>query len=168
VSIQFSRSTRSLNIDSYRVSRIGLAVGIILIIALILWFFFARVSIYASTQQVSLRDDGRLVAVFPSENASRIHPGQIAILRLLSSGDQPPLAVEGYVFDVPANSQEAEILVLESDLNGIQLTQDMKAQVDVEIDSITPFTMVLRYSGRFAETDQGSPGSEQEANAPGR
>jgi hypothetical protein len=159
---------RSLNVDSYRASRVGLVIGILLMTALILWFFFARVSIYESTQEVNLSDDGRLVAVFPAESAARINPGQTAVLRLLSSGDQPPIAVQGYVFDIPPDSGEAEILVRQSDLNGAQLTKGMKAQVDVEIDKITPFTMVIRYSGRFVENNQQSPGSEQGVNVPGR
>jgi hypothetical protein len=49
---------RSLNIDSFQASRVGLIVGSGLVLALIVWFLFARVTLYAVSREVGFDQDG--------------------------------------------------------------------------------------------------------------
>ena len=71
MSLPFSRSIRSLNIDSYQASRIGMALGILIMIALLLWFFLVKVTIYEFSTDLDYKETGILTAGFPKENLSR-------------------------------------------------------------------------------------------------
>jgi len=154
MSIHFSRSMRSLNIDSFQASRVGLILGCGLVIALITWFLFARVSLYAVSQEIGFDQDGRFTATFSKEEMARVRVGQGALVRIFSAADQPPLVVPGIVFDIPPGSQEAEILVMTQDLPESGLSQDATGQVEVEVERITPLALVLRTSGKYLSGKQ--------------
>jgi hypothetical protein len=129
---------RSLNIDSFQASRVGLILGSVLVVALITWFLFARVSLFAVSQEVGFSESGRFMASFSKEEMARVKVGQGALVRIFSSADQPPMVVPGIVFDIPPGSQEAEILVMTQDLPDTGLSQDATGQVEVEVERITP------------------------------
>jgi hypothetical protein len=154
MSIHFSRSMRSLNIDSFQASRVGLIVGIGLVFALIIWFLFAKVSMYAVSQEVGFNQDGRFVATFSKEEMARVQVGQEALVRIFSATDQPPLVIPGFVFDIPHGGQEAEILVTTEELPENSPSQDITGQVEVEVERITPLALVLRTSGKYLSGNQ--------------
>ena len=149
MSLQFSRSTRSMNIDSYRASQVGLIVASLLMLLLIGWFFFARVGLYEISQEVAFDEQGRLMASFSPESLERIQPGQPAVLRFYSPGNQPPLTIRAMVFDTPADTGRAEILVMSEDLPKLPMAEGGKGQVEVEVDSLSPFTLVMRATGKY-------------------
>jgi hypothetical protein len=66
MSIHFSRSMRSLNIDSFQASRFGLILGSLLVMVLIAWFLFAS-GLYAVSQEVGLTR-WTLIATFERGN----------------------------------------------------------------------------------------------------
>jgi hypothetical protein len=138
-----------MNIDSYRASQIGLIVASLLMLLLIGWFFFARVGLYEISQEVNFDEQGRLMASFPPEALERIRPGQPAVLRYYSPGNQPPLTIKAMVFDTPPDSSQVEILVMSEDLPKLPLVEDGKGQVEVEVDSLSPFSLVMRATGRY-------------------
>lgn len=154
MSIHFSRSMRSLNIDSFQASRVGLILGSVLVLALIVWFLFARVTLYAVSQEVGFNQDGRFIATFSKEEMARVKVGQGALVRIFSGAEQPPLVVSGIVYDVPSGSQEAEILVMTEDLPENGLSQNATGQVEVEVEQITPLALVLRTSGKYLSGSQ--------------
>jgi hypothetical protein len=149
MSIHFSRSLRSLNIDSFQASRVGLILGSLLILGLIAWFLFAKVTLFAVSQNVGFDPDGRFLATFSKEEMARVQVGQAALVRIFSAADQPPLVVPGIVFDIPVGGQEAEILVMTQDLPENGISQNSTGQVEVEVERITPLALVLRTSGKY-------------------
>jgi multidrug resistance efflux pump len=163
LSIQFSRSIRSLNIDSFKASRVGLIFGSVLMLALVFWFFFARVSVYETSQELSIDEQGYILAEFPDDSMTKIQAGQDVLVRVFSSSDQPPISIQGVVFDTFPDSNQVEIIMLSDDLLDVQITENMQAQVDVEIELVTPFNLVMRYSGKFVETNQSLEDSQIEA-----
>ena len=112
MSLQFSRSLRSLRIDSYRASRIGLILGLINLSALIAWFFLAKVTLYETSSSISFTEEGRLIAVFTPESIKRIQPGQSAILRLNPGVDQPLINASALVYGVETEGNKVELLVM--------------------------------------------------------
>jgi hypothetical protein len=154
MSIHFSRSMRSLNIDSFQASRVGLILGSVLLLVLIAWFLFAKVSLYAVSQEVGFNPDGRFMATFSKEEMARVKIGQDALVRIYSTVDQPPVVVPGIVFDIPPGSQEAEILVMIQDLPETGLSENATGQVEVEVERITPMALVLRTSGKYLSGNQ--------------
>lgn len=154
MSIHFSRSMRSLNIDSFQASRVGVILGSLLVLVLIVWFLFAKVSLYVVSQEFGYDPDGRFMATFSKEDLARVQIGQEALVRIFSSGDQPPIVVPGVVYDVPSGGQEAEILVMTQDLPETGVPENTTGLVEVEVERLTPLAMVLRTSGKYLSGNQ--------------
>jgi hypothetical protein len=154
VSIQFSRSMRSLRLDSFRATRIGLVFAIIIMLALIVWFFMAKVTLYEVGSSMEWNVDGKLMVTFPKEALSRLRPGMPAILRLPQSTDQPAMTIPAVVFDLPREGEQVEILVL-SGAQPLDTQQGkLTGQVEVEVEYVTPAELVLRSSGKFLDRSQ--------------
>lgn len=134
-------------------------------LTLILWFFFARVSVHETSQEVNLSQDERFLAAFSNESLTRIQPGQGTLVRIFSASDQPPLTLQGVVFDIFPDSNQVEIIIVSEDFLDIPTTENFNAQVDVEIEQVTPFNLIMRYSGQFVESEQGSSNPQTESSA---
>lgn len=89
MAIPFSRSTRSLNADSYRRSSLGLITVMLVLGAWIAWLFLARVSLYEVTDTARLEVDsavhpvdspvsGRVVAIHLTIGAE-VHEGDVLV-----------------------------------------------------------------------------------------
>jgi hypothetical protein len=154
VSLQFSRSMRSLRIDSYRASQIGLLLAILNVLALIVWFFMGRVTLYETSDTVYLDESQRLLAEFQPEALDRIREGQAAILRLDSGQGQPPLSIPVLVYGVDSESRQVELYVLNGDVPLDTLQGKLKGQVQVEVEHVAPVALVLRASGKFLNSQE--------------
>jgi len=160
VSLQFSRSLRSLKVDGFRASRIGLILAILLMVALIFWFFSAKVTLYESSSSISLTEDGHLLASFTPNALRRIQPGQPGVLRLDAGSDQRPITTPVTVFDLPQDSEQVEFLVQGGNIPPDILAGKIAGQVEVEVEHITPAELVFRTSGKYFKTNQGSTSSQ--------
>ena len=145
-----------MHLDSFRSSRVGLIIGCVLMLMLILWFFFAKVSIHETSEQVSLSQDGSFLVVFHDEAMNRIQAGMEALIRISTIGDQPPLSIEGFVFDSDPDSNTVEIITMDDSFFDIPAGDNISAQADVEVERVTPFHLVQRYTGQFAGSEQPS------------
>jgi hypothetical protein len=121
---------------------------------LILWFFFAKVSVHETSQEVNLSKDGTFLAVFPDEAITHIQPGMAALIHIATVADQPPLTLEGVVFDTDPGSNMVEIITASEEFFSLPEVENISAQVDIEIERVTPFRLVQRFSGQFVESDQ--------------
>lgn len=166
MSIPFSRSTRSLSFDSYRPAVFGLVLAILTLVALIIWFFLARVTLYQSSTSAVLSKDGQITAKFPAETFSQIQPGQAALLRLGQTGDQRPISIPAMVFDTTGGNDNV-ILVI-SDYSKLPQfpADDLEGRVDVETEYISPAELLLRSSGKFLNRGRVPTNLEITPNAP--
>lgn len=153
MSLQFSRSLRSLKADSFRASRIGLVLAVIFVIALLIWFFFAKVTLYEVSTNIELTSDGRILAQFSEEGVRRISVGQTAILRLEGKKEQQNLNLPAIVIDT-TKKDKIEIIPLAPSLPEEFEMDTIKGQVDVEVEYVKPIEMVLRTSGKFMNQSQ--------------
>ena len=140
-------------------------IGSLLMLMLILWFFFARVSVHESSQEVSLSQDGTFLVVFSDDAMTRIQPGMDALIRILTIADQPPLSLEGVVFDIDSGNNLVEIVTLSEEFFGLPDMESLSAQVDIEIERVTPFRLIQRYSGQFVESENPPTGSQTDNQA---
>lgn len=150
MSLQFSRSLRSLRTDSFRMARIGLVLAMVAVIALILWFFFARVTLFENSNDIQLTDGGRILAAFPEGSIDRIRSGQGVILRLQSDSDDISSTLPAVVFSVDRSSNQAEILLVSEGIPPDISPGALKGQVSVEVAYVTPISLVLRATGNGA------------------
>ncbi len=147
MSLQFSRSLRSLSSDSFRAAKIGMILAISVIIALVVWFFFAKVTLYESSNAIQLTDSGRLLVTFPKETINRVRPGQPAILRVQQDPNQRAAAIPAIVYGSDSQNGQAEILILGDDLPTDITPGELQGLVSVEVAYVTPVSLVLQATG---------------------
>jgi len=140
---------RSLKTDSFRASRIGLILASFLMLALVFWFFLARVALYETSSDLSGSQDGRVLVNFDEEALARIQQGQTALLRLGGSASQRSLPVKAMVYSVDREMNQVELLILEGDVPADFLSGKLTGQAEIEVERITPAELVLRTSGKF-------------------
>jgi hypothetical protein len=145
---------RSLGLDSFRATRIGLIVAIIIMLALLVWFFLAKVTLYEVSSTLEWNADGKLMVNFTKEARARLRPGMPAIVRLPQGSNQPAMTISAVVFDLPRDSDQVEILVLPGELPIDTQPGKLTGQVDVEVEYVTPAELVLRTSGKFLNRSQ--------------
>jgi hypothetical protein len=154
LSLHFSRSTRSINLDSYRAAHIGLILAVGVMLLLLAWFFLSRITLYETSNQVQFGQDGKIQASFSPEAFLRIQPGQAAILRLSLGADQPPVSVPVMIMRVNQKDKLAEFAQLDNRINLQELPPDLKGQVEVEVEHISPLALVMRASGKYLNSSQ--------------
>jgi hypothetical protein len=154
MSLQFSRSMRVLRLDSFRAARVGLVLAAVNMALLIAWFFLARVTLYEVSTGLKPSAEGRLTATFPQESMSRLRTGQSAWLRLDAGAEAQPVRYPALVYDMPAQSNQVEIVVLAPDFPTDLPAERLKGQVEVEVEYVTPAALLLRTSNRALNRNQ--------------
>ena len=86
MAIPFSRSTRSLNADSYHRSSLGLITVMLILAAWVAWLFLARVTLYEVTDTARLEVDSAARPV-DSPVSGRVVASHLAIGADIQAGD---------------------------------------------------------------------------------
>jgi len=174
----FSRTIRSLQIDNYYISLAGLLVAILLLVMWGYWFFTAKMTFYESSQSVSVTGkeflthqfpkmdsqvtraqvirERLIIAEFPSESPETIKVGQTAFVRLDGKVGKKTGTIPATVVNVihPVG-QEEETVVLRAGID-VAAPNPFKegggGEVKIEVEHLTPATLVLRASGLLTET----------------
>ncbi len=149
MSLTFSRSTRSLGIDSFRASRFGLLLAIGLMVAFLAWFFLARVTLYEVSSTMRLLEDGMLQVTFAQEALGRLRQGQPAMVRLYPGPDQPVISLPAMVYEIPTEGEDVKFYLMTSELSPGGLQGKLNGQVEVEVEHLSPAELVLRTSGKY-------------------
>lgn len=145
----FSRSLRSLQIDSFRVSLIGMILASAVLLALIAWFFMARITLYENSANIQIGEDGRFLATFRPETMARLQVGQNAILRLNPGAEGGLISLPAMVIDRSLSSNQVELLILADISPQAFAGGGITAQVEVEVESVSPAALVIRASGQY-------------------
>ncbi|MDX1607438.1 MAG: hypothetical protein R3202_14700 [Candidatus Competibacterales bacterium] len=149
MAVGFSRTTRSLEADSYRRWLLGLVVGMLLLLLWGLWFFRAEIRFHATSDAAVVLDDGALRAEFPAGSGAPLRPGQVA--RFLPEGVSVPGPVRVIVTDVhePPGSGPLQVdLVIAARRDpGLLLAPGTTGRVRIETERLSPAQLVLRLSG---------------------
>ncbi len=153
MAISFSRSMRSLQSDSFRLSLVTLIIASILIAAWFAWLVFAPVTLYESSQDWEETRDGSLLAHFSVDTISQFKPGQVVVIDARTKDNQST-QLTGMVADVPMRTQNH----LASDTIKISLTSanalpegTTSATVKVAVATVSPLTLLTRASGQAAK-----------------
>jgi hypothetical protein len=139
--------------------------ALVIMIVLLAWFFFAKVTLYEVSSDLSFTQDGHVLAYFPRESIRRIQPGQPVILRVYYDPDQAALTLPAMVIGTEKDGEQVEIIVMSEDASSLALQEDLTGQVQVEVEYITPATLVRRASGSYLNNSQ-FPVSPQDAGQP--
>lgn len=120
---------------------------ILVIISLIFWFFFAKVTLYARSSVIRLTDKGLLQVSFPKETMGQIKPGQEAMLRLRSASDGKIVAIPAIVFSIDTQNNQVETVLLSKNFRSELLQGDLQGDVSIEVAHITPVSLVVQAIG---------------------
>lgn len=152
MSITFSHSTRALQADAGHRALTIVLVTLLLLGLWSVWFGLARVPVYETTVTAQLVNANRARALFPINAMSRIRPGQPAQLRL---DDYPPTQY-GYILATVASIRnrlqddqvQVELTLLPASSGLLPRRPGLTGAAQVEVERISPFTLILRAAGR--------------------
>jgi hypothetical protein len=146
---------RSLDIDRFRPSLIGLLSAIVLLTAWLAWFFLASVGLYEVSQSAQVTGAGMIVADFPLETRSRIWPGQPALFRPASAIGDLPQTIPAMVMAVtrPADREQVQVklVALADAKTPISLPEGFTGQIEIEVKRVSPATLVRYTTGQLVD-----------------
>lgn len=144
MAVRFSRSLRSLDADRGIVSYIVLACAAILIVAWLIWFFFAPITLYETSSTFTIRRDGVLLVQFDDPALTRIRPGQTAIMIPTVTTDGFASPMEAEVLAIPASTNRRDgVVQVYLYMNGMP-PADLTGEVRIRVEAVSPFTLILQ------------------------
>ncbi len=180
----FSRTMRSLHADTFYISVLTLIIAVIVIIAWGIWFFTAKVTFYAHSQNVRVTNEESIVTEFPAANArdavqratatrrrivmadfpletgEKIHPQQPAYLHIDTVEGKQAGAIPAVVVDVieDQKKQHTQVtLYAEFDADAPNpFETEARGDVMIEIRHETPAKLVVQASGLFTDSPRTS------------
>lgn len=144
MAIPFSRSLRSMTHDSYLPGLAGI-IGISLILILwIAWFFGGQMSVYETSTDFQLRDDGMLIVKFPDSAVGSMQAGQQVEIRITNGDAGSPIELPGELMKLPPYPGDpVEIYPL----GNFPREGALKGEVKVLVGKVSPAQMVWRSIG---------------------
>lgn len=163
MAVPFSRSSRTLTADSFRYTLVALLVAAVLLTGWCVWFFGTTIKFTESSEDLRQGEGGTLIVWFPKDKLSRIHPGQQArFFPTITTAKQTGgiAAVVAEVDHLATQDKGQVVLVIKADRqSAASLTDEWSGRVEVEVESASPASLVMRSSGLAsgsAETISGS------------
>ena len=139
--IAFGRTIRALDADGFRISNFILLFALALLGGWIWWFARADVPQYEISRDVRI-EPNRFIVTFPARVLDHVRPGQSATLQL--NGATIPAKVIAIGMDASSGQVRAILLPLTETAP----PAGTNAEAAVEIERVSPATLVLRASGR--------------------
>lgn len=139
MAIPFSRSTRSINHDRYLSNMIGIVSILLLLILWIIWFFTGQLSIFASTVDYQVREDGMILGNFSAANLPKIKPGQQAELILPFHNGIRTEPIKAEVMNIPGSIGEPVEIAL---FGQVLSVDDEKGQLKIHLGFTTPAKLI--------------------------
>lgn len=155
MSTTFSHSLRSLAADGFQPSLWSLFLAAASLVAVAAWLFLARVTIYEVTPaaQVEMRasEELKIVAYFPLTAWGHIQPGQPAHLRVngypWTQAGSIAAVVSSVAPEAEAEQLRVELTLLPDPSSPIPLQLGLAGTAKVEVERVSPATLVLRAIG---------------------
>lgn len=139
--IAFGRTLRALDADGFRISNLFLVFVLALLGAWIWWFVEAGVPQYEISHEVRI-EPNRFIATFPARVLDHVRPGQSATLQV--DGATIPAKVIAIGMDAASGQVRAILLPLTENAPPARTN----AQAAIEVERVSPATLVLRATGR--------------------
>ncbi len=153
MALDFSRSVRSLQSDSFRPSLATLIVASLMLVAWFLWLVFASITLYETSTDWQVERDGSLIVHFPQETMARFHPGQTATLAVQPVPNQSAQQLPGIVADTPMRSQNRLAPdTVKVTLLSLPLPKGVTSgEVKIEVETVSPLKLITRAGSQFVQ-----------------
>jgi membrane fusion protein (multidrug efflux system) len=125
----------------------------------------ARITFYETGQIVSVNRDGTVTANFDPGALGRVQSGQAALLHLNDVSQDLAEPIPSIVVSVTGQGQEeqiqVELYILGEAIALISPQDNLTGQVEVEVERISPATLVMRASGLSTDSPALSTSPQQ-------
>lgn len=139
MALPFSRSTRSLRRDRFLPGLVAIGLICAVLGLWMAWFFAGRLSVYAISEDYTLRDDGLVLGQFPAASLPQIRPGQTAELILPAQEGKPVDPIRAEVMNVPgADGGPVEIYLFSTEVTAAT----PKGQLKILLGQVTPAALI--------------------------
>ena len=158
--IPFSRSTRSLDADSYRRSTLGIALLIIVLGIWAAWMFTARVALYEITNEARLEVNS---AVYPVEAtvSGRVIITHLAIGKEVQEGDVL-VELDSESERLELSEEESRLATLVAQLAALRDRNSAEKQAQVETQQVAPIA-IDEARARYEEAEAVASVADEEA-----
>lgn len=146
MTVQFSRSVRSIQADNVGPMVVGAAFFAVLMFGWVIWVFFAAIPSYASSITATYLQEGYIVATFAEDTFSQLRRGQSAQFHLATKGKSTP-AIPLTVTDLYPETAQARLILQNDEVELMLLQPGLGGQVQVVIEQVSPARTVLRAAG---------------------
>jgi hypothetical protein len=158
----FSRTTRSLSADGHSTTLIGLLVVLLLLVIWGAWFFAVDIPIRQSSASAQVTSPQQVTATFPSDSSLGIIRGQSVDFHPAGNIGAQNGAIPGIVTTV-SDDPSGELTVVEIALRIEQtlpapLQEGLKGRVDIELERVSPATLILRSASMVNKTNDNEAG----------
>ena len=146
MSIPFSRSTRSLQADSYRPTIIGLFISITLLVLWTAWFLFAKVPVTETSQAIVNVDQNVVTAVYPLAVGEMIQPGQNATLLVRQNDSAEEQLVPAEVINVDFRGGNGQVQIEFYALQPLPTnasSQPIVSGAEIAVSFVSPALLVI-------------------------
>lgn len=162
MSTTFSRSLRSLEADSFLHSLWGLFLGAALLATLTAWLFIAQVAVYevADTAHLEAQTNPKeikVIAYFPRTALAHLQVGQPARVRLTGFPRKLSAQVVNVAGAAAAGPIRVELRLLSDPNSPLPWQPGFVGTAEVEIERVSPATLVLRAAGQWPTPRQAGP-----------
>lgn len=146
MTVQFSRSVRSLQADNLTPIVIGTISFALLMIGWLLWFFFATIVTYEMSIMATYQPQGYVIARFSPATFRRLQPGQPATFMPQTAADTAP-SIRVIATDLYPETGEVRFIIRVEDDEVPALQPGMTGAVRIIVEQLSPARIVLRSAG---------------------
>lgn len=150
MTVQFSRSVRSIQADNLGPMVVGAAFFAVLMIGWVIWFFFAAIPSYTTSITAAYGQEGYVMATFTEDAFPQLRRGQSAQFHLATKGKSTP-AISLTVTDLYPEAAQARLILQNDNVGSPLLQPGSVGQVQVVTEQISPARTVLRAAGLLPE-----------------
>lgn len=158
MALPFAQSMRSLQADRGISTTLGLATALIFILLWIAWFLWAPIARYETGSLIGVTRDGRVVALFSRGAWGELEQGQAAYVRLQpqlerTDDHQSVETIPALVANILSDASDEPFQVSFTLLAYTPLLEGpFSGEVVVEVEQLSPATLVGRASSQFLDT----------------
>lgn len=149
MTVQFSRSVRSIQADNLVPVLVGIGFFTVLMLGWMLWLFLAQIPFYATSTRATYHQEGYVIATFPPVSLARIRRGQPA--RLLLAGGSASKPIPLIASDVDPVKGEVRLVLHLDDYETPHLQAGETGQVKVTVRQLSPILFILRAAGLWPD-----------------
>ena len=142
MSIPFSRSTRSLQADSYRPTLIGLIISTALLTLWTAWFLFAQIPVTEISQSIVKIERNIVTANFPLSIGETVQQRQKATIYIGPENQPVSAEVINVKFQPDRGQAEIDFFILEPVPTDTTTNQTIN-EVELIVSTISPAILVI-------------------------